>query len=72
MPLVSQDFLAKLPVRPIDWIAIYTDLRASTVLQRAGAVLWTAGAVGLFVIPHKNHQAAVSECEFHISSQPHE
>jgi len=24
---------------------LYTNLRASTVLQRAGAVLWTAGAV---------------------------
>jgi len=25
---------------------LYTNLRASTVLQRAGAVLWTAGAAG--------------------------
>jgi len=47
---VSQDLFAKLPIRPIDWIAIYTDLLASTVLQRAGAVLWTA----LHLLQHRS------------------
>jgi len=50
MPQVSQDFLAKLPIRPIDWL-LYTNLCASTVLQRAGAVLWSARAV--FIHTHR-------------------
>jgi len=45
MPQMSQDFFAKLPLGLLIGL-LYTNLRASTVLQRAGAVLWTAGAAG--------------------------
>jgi len=60
MPQVSQDFFAKLYPLGLLIGLLYTNLRASTVLQKAGAVLWTAlhslQPVWLFTAPDRNGQ----------------